>query len=126
MLQGVHQGSAYGPLLLNINLNGLFYLTESTEVCNFADDTTFFACNEDLNFLIKRLEHDSLLAIKWFQNNNMKSNQDKCHLFISGCKHENVWVHLGDETIWESNTQKLLGLQIDRNLNFNEHMSFIK
>ena len=72
----------------------MFYLTESTEVCNFADDTTFFACDEDLNSFIKRLEHDSLLAIEWFQNNNMKLNQDKCHLLVTGYKYENVWIQI--------------------------------
>ena len=86
----------------------------------FADDTTLFACDEDLNSLIKRLEHDRLLAIEWFQNNNMKLNQDKCHLLVFAHKHENVSDQIGDEIIWESNMQKSLVLQIDRNLNFNE------
>ena len=53
----------------------------------------------------------------------MKLNQDKYYLLVSGYKHENVWVQIGDEKIRESNKQKLLGLQIDRNLNFNEHVS---
>ena len=125
MLQGVPEGSVLGPLLFNIYLNDLFYLTESTEVCNFADDTTFFAYGENLNSLIKRLEHDSLLAIKWFQNNDMKLNQDKCHLLVSGYKHENAWARIGDGKIWESNRQKLLDLQIDRNLHFNEYVSLL-
>ena len=104
----------------------MFCLTESTELCNFADDTTFFACDKYLNSLIKWLEHDSLLAIEWFQNNNMKSNENKCHLLVSGYKRENVWVHIGDERIWESTKQKLLGLQIDRNLNFNMRLHYAK
>ena len=70
-------GSVLGHLLFSIYLNDLFYLTESTEVCNFADDSTFFSCEKDLNSLIKRLEHDSLLATGWFQNNNMKLKLDK-------------------------------------------------
>ena len=53
----------------------------------------------------------------------MKLNQDKCHLLVSGYKNENVWANIGNEKIWESNKQKLLGLDIDRNLNFNEHVS---
>ena len=123
LLQAVAQGSILGPLLFNSYLNDLFHLTESTEVCNFADDTKFFACDKNLNSLTKRLEHDSLLAVEWFQNNNMKLNQDKCHLLVSGYKHENVWAQIGDEIIWESNKHTLLGLQIDKNLNFNEYVS---
>ena len=69
---------------------------------------------------MKRLEHDNLLAIEWFKNNNVKSNLGRCYLSVPGYKHENVWAQIGDGIIWKSNRQKLLGLQTDRNLNFNE------
>ena len=118
LVQGVPQGSVLGPLLFNIYLNDLFYLAESTEVCNFADDTTFFACDKDLKTLISRLEHDSHLAIEWFESNYMKLNQDKCHLLVSGYKHENIWARIGEVKIWESSKQKLLGVVIDRDLSF--------
>ena len=84
LIQGVPQGSVLVPLHFNTYLNGLFYLAESTEVCNFADDTTFFACNKDVKTLISRLKHDSYLAIEWFESRYMKLNQDKCHLLLSG------------------------------------------
>ena len=44
-------------------------------------------------------------------------------MLVSGHKNENAWANLGNENIWESNKQKLLGLDIDRNLNFNEDVS---
>ena len=47
----------------------------------------------------------------------MQLKQIKCHLLVSGYKNENVWAHIGNEKIWESNKQKLLDLVIDRNLN---------
>ena len=69
---------------INIYLNDLFYLSEYTNVCNFADDTTFYAYDKDLRSLINRLEHGSLLAIEWFENNHKKLNQETCHLLVSG------------------------------------------
>ena len=84
-----------------------------------------FARDKDLNSLIKRLEYISLLTIEWFQNNNMKLNQGKCHLQVSCYKHENVWAQVGSEIICKSNKQMLLGWQIDRNLNVNECVSLL-
>ena len=69
------------------------------------------------------LVHNSFLAIEWFENKNMNLNQDKCHLLVSGYKKKNVWANIGNKKIWESNKQKLLGLDIDRDLNFNECVS---
>ena len=97
---------------LNIYLNDLVFLCEFTDVCNFADDTAFYACHKDVNSLTKKLEYDSFLAIKWSENNNMKLNQDKCFT----CSFSDI----GNEKIWESNKKKLLGLDIDKNLNFSE------
>ena len=33
-------------------------------------------------------------------------------------KYKNVWLKMGDEKIWESAQQTLLGMEIGRNLNF--------
>ena len=71
------------------------------------------------------MEHDSFLAIEWFENNSMKLNDDKCHLLISGHIYENVWAQTGNAKIWERKTQKLLGVKIDRTLNFDEHVRFL-
>ena len=68
-------------------------------------------------------EHDSLLTIEWFQANYMKLNEEKRHFFISRHKHELFWVNIGRSEIWESETQKLLGIiVIDRNLRFDEYI----
>ena len=78
--------SVLGHLLFNIYLNDLFYTAESTNVSNFAEDTTIYACDRDVNSLSNRLEHDSYLAIEWFENNSMKLNQVKCNFLVSRFK----------------------------------------
>ena len=61
-----------------------------------------------------------MLAIRWFENNYMKLNTDKCRLIVSGYKHEQVWANIGKDLIWESNDVKLLGVTIDRDLKFEQ------
>ena len=80
---------------LSVNLNDLFYISDFGEVCNSADGRTFHACDNDLNNLIKKLEHDAFLAIEWFAANNMKLNKGKCQLLVAGRKYENVSVKMG-------------------------------
>ena len=94
LLLGVPQGSILGPLLFNIYINNLFHVTELTNVCHYADDTTFHACDSDICSLIKRLEHGSLLAIEWFESNYMKLDEDKCPFIISGCEHEIMFANI--------------------------------
>ena len=52
--------------------------------------------------LIRRLEHDSHLAIEWFERISMKLNQNKCYLLVSGYKHENIRVQIGEAKTCES------------------------
>ena len=50
----------------------------------------------------------------------MKMNSGKYNRFVSGNKCEYMWAKVGDDTIWESRTVKLLSVIIDNKLKFDE------
>ena len=125
LLQGVPQGSVLGPILFNIYINDIFFALKGVDICNFADDTTEYVCDSNLKTVLETLEHNSELAIAWFETNYMKLNTDKCHLLISGNKNEQMWAKLDRDIFWESNDVKLLGITLDNNLKFDKHVSNI-
>ena len=120
LILGVPQGSVLRPLLFNVYLNDLFFFLKDVGICNFADDTNTFISDESLENVLKSLEKNSMLAIRWIENNYMKLNTDKCNLIVSGYKHEQVWANVGKDLIWENNDIKPLGITIDRDLIFNK------
>ena len=63
--------------------------------------------------LLKRLTHDSSLALDWFEYNYMKLNSDVCRLLVAGHKYEHLWIDIGD-IIWESTEETLLGINVAR------------
>ena len=60
---------------------------------------------------LNRLEHDSLIAIEWFENNDMKLNQEKYHLLVFG--QGKCLARIQRRKIWESGKQKLLFVEIE-------------
>ena len=119
VIHGVPQGSILGPLLFNIYLNDLLFLTLDTDVCNFADDNTLYACDISLKTRIEKLESSASAVINWFDNNYMKLNNSKCHLLVCCRKEEIIVANVVHSSIVESHEVKLLGITIDRELKFN-------
>ena len=74
---------------------------------------------------LEKLEEYSGLAMEWFEINEMKINAEKCHLFISGNKFEQMWVRIRDDMIRENRTAKLLRITIGNELKFDEDLTNI-
>ena len=119
---GVPQGSILGPLLFNIYLNDIFFFVETCKLANYADDTTPYSIEPTMNILLQSLYKDTSVLIKWFRNNYLQPNPDKCKLIVSN--HEkDIAIIINNEVIECSKSVKLLGITIDSKLEFKEHLT---
>ena len=99
----------------------MFYFIKESKIANYADDNTLYTVSKTITDLLNTLENETTLILDWFRKNEMKPNDDKCHLIV--CNEENVSVTLRNKTISAAETVELLGVKIDKNLNFTEHVS---
>ena len=87
-------------------------------------DTTPYSIESKVDAVMYALEVHTNILIKWFEDNYLKLNTDKCHLLVSNHK-DCVFINAGDDIIECENSVKLLGVTIDNKLNFNDQVSII-
>ena len=98
---------------------------EETEVCTYADDITIYVLGQELEQAVSSLENDAQRISKWFFDNSMKLNPDKCHLLIFRGNNRDVSEHIGETVATESVEEKLLSVTLGKNLDFKSHVNAI-
>ena len=95
----------------------MFYFLEDFDIANYADDSTPYTADKNNEFVVNNLEHSSSILFKWLNSNYMKVNTGKSHLLVSGNVRATAKI--------DSNSQVLLGITIDSNLTFENHINNI-
>ena len=89
----------------------MFFEVKQIVFARYSDDNTPYVGANNIDEVITILENDSVQLFKWFSDNQMKANKDKCHLVISN--NEKVSMRIDNTEIERTSSEKLLCIIID-------------
>ena len=98
----------------------MFYFLEGFDIANYADDSTPYCAGKSAESVVNNLEQSSTILFKWLNNNYMKVNTGKSHLLLSG--NSRATATIDNSYIESEDEQVLLGITIDSNLTFENHI----
>ena len=98
------------------------FIFVSPNIVNYADDNSPYATSKDTKSVINHLENEAKSLLQWLQNNAFKANPDKSHLLLNSTD-TSLSAVIDGHVINNNNLVKLLGISIDNELKFNEHVS---
>ena len=129
---GVLQGSILGPLLFLLYVNDLPNTSKIINPLMFADDTNLFWSNKDIKTLFSVVNQELAKIDEWFKVNKLSLNLKKTNyiFFHQKQKKEDIPLKLPKISINENNidrvkSTKFLGVLIDENLSWNEHIQLV-
>ena len=87
-------------LTFNIFINDIYFFINKIILANYADDTSVYSKEDNSTRLLDLLQTETLVVLNWFRKNEMKSNDDKCHLIIAN--NEEISLNLEHDIIRSS------------------------
>ena len=103
-------------------------MLKKTDLHNFADDNTITAVCDQLANLKKIFQAEGELSVGWFQKSEMVVNSDNYYSAIILNKKEAQATHkliIDNKEMKRTSSIKLLGINIDDQLKFNEQISVL-
>ena len=90
------------------------------------DDHQFFVANKDVQLIQTRLQESAAAATSWYKENCLQGNFTKYgSMLISKQKDANINIDIDGNKVSHYQTIKLLGVNIDSQLTFNDHINEI-
>jgi hypothetical protein len=119
---GVPQGSILGPLLFILYINDIPRSSDKLEFTLFADDTTILYSGNSESELNNELGKVS----NWFKANSLSLNVSKTKCILFGRSRHLITPKFNNHIITKVENCKFLGVIIDKNLSWSEHIKVLK
>ena len=82
IILGAPQGSILQSIFFNVFISDLLLFIKKTGICNFADNTTLYACRKELDTISFKLEIETNRETQWLKDNEIVANPSKFQLSI--------------------------------------------
>lgn len=127
---GVPQGSILGPLLFILYINDIVRCSDLLKFIMFADDTNIFYSNSSIDDLEITINSELSKVCQWFRCNKLSLNANKTKYILFGKKGKsaqcfNLTIQLEDVNIERVTSTKFLGVIVDEDLNWKQHIANI-
>ena len=89
---------------------------------HFADDTTVFASDSDINGVQASVNRELVGVDNWLKTNRLSLNVSKTYMIISNQKNA-LDIKIRETILTKVSTVKFLGVTLDANLTFKDHLN---
>ena len=126
------QGSILGPLGFIIYVNDIPNAAPDMSFILYADDTSAFKSHQDIKTLNIMINSGITNLNTWFKSNKLSLNLNKTNYMIFGTQNktkqlnDQLKISINDTEIRQINATKFLGITIDQNLTWKNHINELR